>query len=46
MTAALEQQIKSDDRTDECRREPDAIHAELRKSLGDTDLSEELEELL
>ena len=46
LTAAVEQQIKSDARTDECRREPEAIHAELRESLGDTDLSEELEELL
>ena len=46
LTAALEQQTKSDPRTDEYRREPDAIHAELRKRLGDTDLSEELEELL
>jgi hypothetical protein len=40
LTAALEQQTKSDPRTDEYRREPDAIHAELRKRLGDTDLSE------
>jgi len=46
LTAALAAQTKSDPRSDEHRREPDAIHAELRKSLGETDVSGPLEELL
>ena len=46
LTPALAAQAKADPRSDEFRREPDVIHAELRKSLGDTDISGPLEELL